>query len=468
MMKRNYLGIFCAVAGALMASMLTIDAHAATTVVSSVLNHADILGALSDHGLGLAGLGAAGTLASLSRKSGSGGGDPSPEQVMEQVTAELKRIGDEVKKSGELALKEAKNAGEVSAETKEAVDKLLVKQGELQARLDDAEKKLLRRGSNDPEGAKSVGAEFVESEGYKAYVAEGNYKKGFSHQVKAVVAITSDPAVAGDTIAPDRLPGIQTPPQRRLTVRDLLTPGRTSSNLIQYVKETGFQNMAATVAEGTKKPQSDLTFDLLAQPVVKIAHFVKASTEILADAPMMQSYIDGRLRYGLAFKEEAQLLNGSGVGNNLNGIYTQATAYVAPITIANPTRIDVLRLALLQAELAEYPSTGIVLHPSDWAAIELTKDTTGAYIFANPQGIAQPALWGRPVVATQAMTVDTFLTGAFKLGAQIFDRQQASVMVATENEDDFVKNIVTILIEERLGLAVYRPEAFVKGDITPA
>ncbi|KAI3591650.1 Phage major capsid protein [Cupriavidus sp. U2] len=467
MMKRNYLGTFCAVAGALMASMLTIDAHAATTVVSSVLNHADILGALSDHGLGLAGLGAAGTVASMARKSGTGG-DPSPEQVMEQVTAELKRIGDEVKKSGELALKEAKSAGEVSAETKEAVDKLLVKQGELQARLDDAEKKLLRRGSNDPEGAKSVGSEFVESEGYKAYVAEGNYKKGFSHQVKAVVTITSDPAVAGDTIAPDRLPGIQTPPQRRLTVRDLLTPGRTASNLIQYVKETGFQNMAATVAEGAKKPQSDLTFDLLAQAVVKIAHFVKASTEILADAPMMQSYIDGRLRYGLAFKEEAQLLNGSGVGNNLNGIYTQATAYVAPITIANPTRIDVLRLALLQAELAEYPSTGIVLHPSDWAAIELTKDTTGAYIFANPQGIAQPALWGRPVVATQAMTVDTFLTGAFKLGAQIFDRQQASVMVATENEDDFVKNIVTILIEERLGLAVYRPEAFVKGDITPA
>ncbi|WP_291457242.1 hypothetical protein [Cupriavidus sp.] len=87
MMKRNYLGIFCAVAGALMASMLSIDAHAATTVVSSVLNHADILGALSDHGLGLAGLGAAGTVASMARKSGTGG-DPSPEQVMEQVTAE--------------------------------------------------------------------------------------------------------------------------------------------------------------------------------------------------------------------------------------------------------------------------------------------------------------------------------------------------------------------------------------------
>ena len=74
----------------------------------------------------------------------------------------------------------------------------------------------------------------------------------------------------------------------------------------------------------------------------------------------------------------------------------------------------------------------------------------------------------RPVVATQAMTVDTFLVGAFRMGAQVFDRMMASVAVATENEDDFVNNLITILIEERLALVVNRPEAFVKGDITPA
>jgi HK97 family phage major capsid protein len=184
---------------------------------------------------------------------------------------------------------------------------------------------------------------------------------------------------------------------------------------------------------------------------------------------MLQSYIDQRLRFMLAYVEEGQLLNGSGVGNNLNGIYTQATAYVPPFVVPAPiTRIDVLRLMILQSELALFPATGIVLHPADWTAIELTKDTTGNYIFANPQSIAGATLWGRPVVATPAMTVDTALVGAFKLGAQVFDRQQANVAVATENEDDFIKNMVTILAEERLGLAVYRPEAFIKGDITPA
>jgi HK97 family phage major capsid protein len=123
---------------------------------------------------------------------------------------------------------------------------------------------------------------------------------------------------------------------------------------------------------------------------------------------------------------------------------------------------------MLQAELAEFPSTGIVLHPSDWAAIELTKDKNGGYIFANPQNLATPVLWGRPVVPTQAMTVDTALVGAFRLGAQLFDREDANVVISTENQDDFIRNMITIRAEERLALAVYRPQAFVKNTNLPA
>lgn len=386
----------------------------------------------------------------------------------EAITKELKRIGDDVKQIGEKALKEAKAAGDMTAETKTKVDEMLVKQGELQARLQEAEQKLDRRASGDREAVKTAGHTMIESKEFKEYIAGGDFKKSFNMALKAIVSITSDPASAGDAVNPDRLPGILAAPSRRMTVRDLITPGRTASNMIQYVKETGFQNMAEATAEGAAKPKSDITFDLVSSPVIKIPTYVKASTEILADAPMLQSFIDGRLRFMLAYAEELQLLKGSGAANNLNGIYTQATAYAAPIVYASPSRIDVLRLALLQAELAEFPATGIVLHPADWAHIELTKDTTGAYIFANPQSLAQPALWGRPVVGTQAMTVDTFLVGAFKLGAQVFDREQANVRISTENEDDFIKNMVTILAEERLALATYRPEAFIKGDITPA
>lgn len=390
----------------------------------------------------------------------------------DEIKAALGKISDQVKEVGEKALSEAKASGDMSKKTKGEVDELMTKQGNLMTQVTSIEQRfdaLVKAGlSGNKTGLTSAGREVVESENFQNYVKAGDFRKGFAMPVKAVVSITSDVGSAGDMIAPDRLQGIIAAPDRRMTVRDLITPGQTNSNLIQYVKETGYQNMAATVAEGAAKPKSDITFDLVSTPVVKIATFVKASMEILQDASMLRSYIDGRLRYMLSYIEEGQLLKGSGSGNNLNGIYTQATVFAAPIVVASPTRIDVLRLALLQAELAEYPATGIVLHPADWAAIELTKDTTGAYIFANPQSMLQPALWGRPVVGTQAMTVDTFLVGAFKLGAQVFDRMQSQVLVATENEDDFIKNMITILAEERLGLAVYRPEAFIKGDMTPA
>jgi HK97 family phage major capsid protein len=254
-------------------------------------------------------------------------------------------------------------------------------------------------------------------------------------------------------------------PDRRMTVRDLLAPGTTSASSVEYVQETGFTNSAGMVAEGTSKPESSLKFDLKTAPVRKIAHWMLASSEILADAPGLQSMIDYRLRYGLEYKEEGQLLNGDGTGQNLLGLIPQATAYSAAFVPSALTAIDTMRLAALQAALAEYPATGHVMHPTDWARIELTKDTQGRYIIGNPQGGLAPTLWGLPVVATQAMTIDKFLTGAFRGAAQVFDRLAATVLVSTEDSDNFRKNLVTILAEERLALAVYRPEAFIFGDL---
>jgi HK97 family phage major capsid protein len=58
-----------------------------------------------------------------------------------------------------------------------------------------------------------------------------------------------------------------------------------------------------------------------------------------------------------------------------------------------------------------------------------------------------------------------FLTGAFQQGAQLFDREDANVVISTENVDDFEKNMISIRCEERAGLAVYRPEAFIYGSL---
>jgi HK97 family phage major capsid protein len=396
------------------------------------------------------------------------------------TTAELKALAvglkdatDKVKTFAEKAEAELKNLGKVTDETKKAADEAMIKHNEIAARLTEVEQKMAR-SANGPERRKTLGERVTDDEGLKAFIKAGG-KGRFSVGVKAIISALTTVAdgSAGDLIVPQRVDSIFGLPERRMTVRDLITPGRTSSNAIQYVKETGFTNNAATVSEtvGAAKPQSDIQFDIVTTAVTTIAHWVLATKQILDDVPQLQSYIDGRLRYGLMYVEENQLLNGGGTGTDLNGIYTQATPYAAPIipTMAgNLTKIDIIRLAMLQAFLAEYPSTGIVMHPSDWADIELTKTDDGAYLFANPQGGSEPRLWRLPVVETQAMTVDRFLTGAFKLGAQLFDREDANVEISTEDSDNFRKNLVTIRAEERLALAVYRPEAFIKGTFAAA
>lgn len=384
-----------------------------------------------------------------------------------KIETALEQISADVKAAGAEALAVAKKAGDMTAEQKAQIDEMLLKQGELQAALREVQQKQAAGDTAGAAGVKSMGQQFVESEQIKGLKA-GNLRKGQSIEV-GVKAITTAPASVGNVIEANRRPGLLALPQRRLTVRDLLMPGQTDSPLITYMRETGFTNNAAPVAEGTRKPESNITMDMVSKGITKLAHFIKVTTEALADVPMLRSIVDGRLRYGLALREEAQLLMGSGAGNNLNGVYTQATAYALPAGATAPTTaIDKLRLALLQSELAEYPSDGLVLNPIDWTNIELLKDGNGQYLIGNPQGTLSPTLWNRPVVATQAMTVGQFLAGAFGMGAQIFDREDATITVATENEDDFVNNLVTILIEERLGLAVYRPEAFIKGAIAAA
>lgn len=388
-------------------------------------------------------------------------------ELAAEVKADFGQKLDAVKEMAEKAIAEAQKGADQSAAQKEVIDNALTGMNEAKARLDELEQKMARGGPADDERQKSIGEQFVESEGFKSFEATGFAKTAQrgDMQIKATLtsATTAAAGSVGDAVQTTRLPGILELPQRRLTVRDLLSQGRMDGSTLEYVKETGFNNNAAPVAEAAAKPESDLQFDLVTTSAKVIAHWMKASRQILSDVSQLRSTIDQRLLYGLSYVEEQQLLNGSGTGQNLHGIIPQATAYAAPITIAGATSIDMMRLAMLQAALAEYPATGHVMNPIDWAFIETLKDSAGRYIIGNPQGSIAPTLWGLPVVTTQAIAVDKFLTGAFKLGAQVFDRWDARVETGYVN-DDFTKNLVTILAEERLALAVYRPEAFIFGD----
>lgn len=336
------------------------------------------------------------------------------------------------------------------------------------------EKRAAREKENGEEEQKSLGQLVIDSAEFKAGKLSGGSRGAIRIQADRAAITTANTTVGtgrspGTSLVPGaRVPGIFGLPERQMTIRDLILPGQTASNNVEYVKETGYTNNAAPVAETTAKPYSDLTFDMASAPVRTLAHLFKASRQILDDAPALRSYIDGRARYGLRFVEENQLLNGSGTGQNIHGLVPQATAFApADVGLTAPTGIDTLRLAILQVVLAEYPATAFVLNPIDWAAIELTKDAGGNYIIGNPQGSLTPTLWNLPVVSTQAMAAGEFLTGAFSYGAQIFDRMEIEVLLSSENDKDFETNMLSIRAEERLALAVYRPEAFVTGDIAP-
>jgi HK97 family phage major capsid protein len=395
----------------------------------------------------------------------------SVEQLAKEVRAEFDKRLDEVKAVAADAIAKAERGEKLLEDEKTRADEAMTNFNGVKARLDDVEQKLARQRAVSGGTPQTPGYKFIEDEAVKQFMANPQAGRRVTVDVKTTATISGDTAVAagaaGDLVVPDR-GEIITPSVRRLTVRDLLTPGRTSASSIQYPVETGFTNAAAAVAEAAAKPQGDLSFDIRTSAVTTIAHWVLATRQILDDAPMLQSYIDGRLRYGLAYAEEVQLLHGDGTGVNLNGIYTQAIDIGDMGIVATPQKLDVLRMAMLKASLAEYPSTGMVLHPTDWAGIELTKDTQGRYIIGDPKSDAPSRLWGLPVVATQAMLLGKFLVGAFRMGAQIFDRENASVELSTEDSDNFRKNLVTILAEERLALAVYRPTAFVKGDFAAA
>lgn len=264
---------------------------------------------------------------------------------------------------------------------------------------------------------------------------------------------------------------IQDSPRQELKIRDLIpvTPV-TAGNSFTYFKELLHTLGAAMVAEGAAKPQSNVTFDSVTDTIKKIAVWMPVTDEALDDVPQLYSYIQELLRYDLKLAEETQLLKGDGTGNSLNGLMTQATGFDTALSQTGDTAIDTVRRAIYQVrKQSKRGADATVMTELDWMNIELQKDANNRYLFANLQGMVTPVLWGRPVVASESMDEGDgsteggeFLVGSFAQGARIYDRMAYTFKVGMIN-DDFVKNQRVLLVEERLGLAVRRPYAFVKG-----
>lgn len=352
---------------------------------------------------------------------------------------------------------EIESTGQVSKQLQNDLAKVqeeLIKSG---TRLFDLEQKFAS-GAENP-GEKKSFSERAAEELQKSW----NGSKGSFNAKTFNKSLGSDADSAGALIQPMQVPGIVAPGLRRLTIRDLLAQGRISSNSLEYMREDVFTNNANIVAEKAQKPESDITFSKHTANVKVIAHWVQASRQVIDDAPMLQSYVNNRLMYGLALKEEDQLLNGDGTGDDLEGINHVATAYDATLNASGDTRADIIAHAIYQVTESEYSASGIILNPRDWHNIALLKDGEGRYIFGGPQAFASNIMWGLPVVPTKAQAAGTFTVGGFDLASQVWDRMDANIEISNQDRDNFIKNMLTILCEERLALAHYRPKAIIKG-----
>ncbi|PIJ58731.1 capsid protein [Erwinia sp. OLMDLW33] len=352
---------------------------------------------------------------------------------------------------------EISSTGVISKQLQDDLAKVNEEMQKSGARLFDLEQKL-SAGAEDPAQKKSFSERAAEE-----LTKSWNGSKGSFDAKTFNKSLGSDAGSAGSLIQPMQVPGIVMPGLRRLTIRDLLAQGRISSNSLEYVREEVFTNNAASVAEKALKPESDITFSKQTANVKTVAHWIQASRQVMDDAPMLQSYVNNRLMYGLALAEERQLLNGDGNGDDLEGLNHVATAYDSSLNATGDTRADIIAHAVYQVTESEFSASGIILNPRDWHSIALLKDGEGRYIFGGPQAFAANVMWGLPVVPTKAQTAGTFTVGGFDLASQVWDRMDATIEVSREDRDNFVKNMLTILCEERLALAHYRPTAIIKG-----
>lgn len=369
------------------------------------------------------------------------------------------------------------------------VDKHMAKAQELEAQIDAQVKDagLLRRlesmsaRGNDDEGdgeapaAKSLGEHFVKSVGAEGLARVKN-QAGYTALAPEFKAAT-DPHTVGDVFDPVLTDVDKTVVRayRRPVVSDLFGTGTLSGTSITYFEESPtVEGGFTTVAEGGQKPQLHIGNPVKRiDSLTKIAAWWDTSDEMAEDLPFWVSEINNRGLYLLSMAEEAQLLNGDGIGSNLKGVLNRDG--VQAQALGSDTPADAIFKALTKVQTATgYTADGIIINPADYEKLRLAKDGNSQYygggFFAGPYGngnmVEQPPLWGTRTVVSSAVEAGTAVVGAFKLAATVY--RKGGIQVATTNSDQgkFTSNILTTRIEERIALAVRVPAAIVKVSLT--
>lgn len=373
---------------------------------------------------------------------------------------------------------EVKKLGKPTSETVERVDKLNGAVIELQNKYQtEATKKIegletqikeLAKRQEIAQPQKTIGAQFIEDKNFNEWLKAGNGQQmvhSFAQQMPVAAWRMATKDIVGlSQTYPQMQTAIVTGARLPYGVRQLVPQGNTTSGSYEYMRETSFTNNAAPVAEGTAKPKSDKTFETKVTPAVTIAHYFKVSRQCYEDLPSLAAVIENNGVYGVLIKEDNQLLNGTGVAPQIEGFMHVALA--APAGGTGASLMDVVGLAIFDLAAKGYIADGVVINPADWGAMAMMKNIQGNYLFANPvEYSAIQRMWGVRMVTSSNMAAGNFLAGAFQGNSLLLDRETVNVQVASMNEDDFIKNMLTVRVEERIMLLIYQPGAFEKGTI---
>jgi hypothetical protein len=287
--------------------------------------------------------------------------------------------------------------------------------------------------------------------------------------------IATAPAAAvgtwqGGVVAENR--GVLSPQLRPLTLLDLIPTGTTDSNIIQYVQVTGLPGYAAETAELALKPQEGLAFTDATAPVRTIAGYIKMARQAMDDMAGLATLVNTLLPYDVRRRLENQVLNGGGTGQDLLGILNTA-GIGAPASVTGDNIMDGILRAITTVVLSDGDPGFVAMNPLTYQDVAIMKSANdGHYIFERPGGIEQWAgapglggtVWGLPVARNRQILKANPLVGD-PSGATLLVREGVNVKTSDADQDDFIRNRVTVLAETRVALPVWKPAAFAKAPL---
>lgn len=335
-------------------------------------------------------------------------------------------------------------------------------------------------GSGTPAGkGASLGSKFVNSEVYGAWLAQFPGKRIpdsarglMSPPVEFKDLLTgSDDESAGAFVQTDYT-GIYEPLGRYpLTVLGLISRRGTSSDTVEFVRQTAKVQEATPVAESNvtqytgatgevsgEKPEGKVALEKVQEVVKTIAVWIPATKRALSDAAQLRGIIDQELRDDLMEELEQQVIEGSGIGENFTGITNTSGILTQTWDTDLLTTIRKARTKL--RVLGRSVPTAIVMHPNDAETLDLLIDSDGRFYWGGPIDGGAQRVWRVPVVESESITEGTALMGDFRK-AVLWDREAATIQVSDSHEDFFIRNMVAILAEMRAAFGVIRPSAFI-------